>query len=162
MTVFTGHFGTSLTSRGEIIAYAGNRIDRYDAATFERIGTLPGVAGGLDAAIPSADGRSLAVFMDGTVSLYDLPRASGWATRCRWGVLAFPVALRSDGAELAVNVNAGIAVWDLDPAAQADAACAIAGRDLTKEEWNSYLSDFGEYRKTCDFDATPSRPTFEG
>jgi hypothetical protein len=27
----------------------------------------------------------------------------------------------------------------------------MAGRDLTREEWNTYLSDLGAYRSTCGF-----------
>jgi hypothetical protein len=61
--------------------------------------------------------------------------------------------LRADGAELAVNVPAGIAVWDLRPSSHADAACRMAGRDLTRDEWLAYLGDLGEYRSTCGFGA---------
>ena len=28
----------------------------------------------------------------------------------------------------------------------------MAGRDLTRDEWLSYLGDLGEYRSTCGFE----------
>jgi hypothetical protein len=59
--------------------------------------------------------------------------------------------LSADGTELAVNVPAGIAVWDLRPSSHADAACKMAGRDLTRDEWIAYLGDLGPYRSTCGF-----------
>jgi hypothetical protein len=30
-------------------------------------------------------------------------------------------------------------LWDIDPASWSEAACAIAGRDLSDEEWDRYL-----------------------
>jgi len=42
-------------------------------------------------------------------------------------------------------------VWDLRPSSHADAACRMAGRDLTRDEWMAYLSDLGPYRSTCGF-----------
>jgi hypothetical protein len=65
--------------------------------------------------------------------------------------LSYSGVLRADGTELAVNVPAGIAVWDLRPSSHADAACRMAGRDLTRDEWIAYLSDLGPYRSTCGF-----------
>ena len=62
---------------------------------------------------------------------------------------AFPGFLPPDGSELVVSVPTGIAVWDLDPKAQFTAGCRIAGRALTRAEWVTYLSGFGDYRQTC-------------
>jgi class 3 adenylate cyclase len=32
---------------------------------------------------------------------------------------------------------------------EADAACRLAGRNLTRTEWETRLADLGEYRATC-------------
>lgn len=155
---------TSLTARDEVVSVLGNRsIFRYDADTFERIGSLPSGTGGLDALSVSGDGRTLTAYdLNETVSVYDLvggirlgdpiPVAGEWNFP---GEGSFSGVIRADGAELAVNVPAGIAVWDLRPSSHADAACTMAGRDLTRDEWTAYLSEFGPYRSTCGFGHTP-------
>jgi hypothetical protein len=51
--------------------------------------------------------------------------------------LIYPAFLRPDGMTLAVTDAAGVAVWDLNPEHLADAACAVAGRNLTQTEWAS-------------------------
>jgi len=40
---------------------------------------------------------------------------------------------------LIVSEEGGLYVWDYSPAAATRAACQAAGRDLTKEEWQTYL-----------------------
>jgi hypothetical protein len=56
--------------------------------------------------------------------------------------------LRPDGLAVAVNGSAGIVEWDLDPAHLVTAACALAGRNLTRTEWAIYLGD-QPYARTC-------------
>jgi hypothetical protein len=60
-----------------------------------------------------------------------------------------PGHLRPDGKEIAVNQREGVVLWDIDPAHLAEAACLVAGRNLTESEWNTYMADFREYRATC-------------
>jgi hypothetical protein len=61
------------------------------------------------------------------------------------------IALRPDGLELAVGGSAtrGMQIWDLDPDHWLDAACRLAGRDLTREEWDTNIGDLLGYRSTC-------------
>jgi hypothetical protein len=40
-------------------------------------------------------------------------------------------------------------LWDVDPAVWRRHACAIAGRDLTREEWKLHLPPGKPYRATC-------------
>jgi hypothetical protein len=148
--------GTVMTPAGEILGKAGNnRIVRHDSETFERIDVLPAVPGGLDAVSVAADGRLLSAFSrNGTVSIYDLE--AGLRVGDPIPVTTestFSGMIRSDGEEIAVNVADGVAVWDLRPETHADAACRMAGRDLTREEWSSYLGDLSPYRSTCGFGA---------
>jgi len=43
----------------------------------------------------------------------------------------------------------GVAVWDLNPSDWEQAACRVAGRNLTSTEWDTYLSQLEPYHKTC-------------
>ena len=40
-------------------------------------------------------------------------------------------------------------LWDVDPAVWRRRACAIVGRNLTREEWRLYLPSGTPYRATC-------------
>jgi len=59
------------------------------------------------------------------------------------------VAVRSDGLQAAVIVDGGINVWDLDPDDWETAACTIASRNLTRDEWNTYIGTLAPYQRTC-------------
>ena len=62
-----------------------------------------------------------------------------------------PVALlfSPDGAYLFAITDAGRAYrWDVRPSAWARHACAVAGRALTRDEWNDVLPD-REYAPAC-------------
>jgi hypothetical protein len=85
---------------------------------------------------------------DRTVRLYDV------ATRRQIGV-PFPKGgiygqstLRSDGHVLVTSSTAGLVIWDTDARSWARRACAAAGRNLTRAEWERFLPDTG-YRRTC-------------
>ena len=58
-------------------------------------------------------------------------------------------ALRDDGGQLALGTGQGVVVWDLEPDQLVAAACRLAGRDLTREEWADHLSAFGPYHPVC-------------
>jgi WD40 repeat protein len=74
------------------------------------------------------------------------------------------VRLSLDGRWLAVggqaNANDGvrsgdtheqraIQIWDLDPTSWIRAACGVAGRNLTAEEWATHIGPLAPYRPTC-------------
>jgi hypothetical protein len=69
------------------------------------------------------------------------------------------MTLSLDGKQLAVGGEPGtgqhaIEIWDLDPDHWVAAACKIAGRNLTRDEWASNIGDLAPYRATCpDFPA---------
>jgi hypothetical protein len=57
--------------------------------------------------------------------------------------------LRPDGGQLAVATEHGVQLWDLDPGAWRDAACRLAGRNLSRDEWDRYMPPDEPYRATC-------------
>lgn len=59
-------------------------------------------------------------------------------------------AFSPDGTQLAVaGVETRAMLWDVDPAVWRRRACAIVGRNLSREEWNLYLPPGTDYRPTC-------------
>ncbi len=59
-------------------------------------------------------------------------------------------AFSPDGRLLAVaGVETRPMLWDVDPAVWRRRACAIAGRNLSREEWKLYLPPGTPYRATC-------------
>lgn len=102
----------------------------------------------------SRDGRLLMARGSGgtAVRLYDVGTGSQLggpipiALRGRW---TGGSSLRPDGRQLAVPGQFGISLWNLDPAAWHTAACQLAGRNLTKQEWDQYLGGLAPYHATC-------------
>lgn len=163
MTLFDGHTGKILIEAvpgGEISvlapdgsvfgASARGQITHYDAE-LRALRTLAGARGEISTLQISDDGRVLlAGANDQTVSVYDAASGIRLGTPLPADApFIIPGALRPDGSEVAVNGRDGILVWDLDPVLQADEACLLAGRNLTRTEWASYLGALGEWRATC-------------
>jgi hypothetical protein len=64
------------------------------------------------------------------------------------------MALTLDGRRLAIGGEPGagehaIQIWDLDPGDWVEAACRLAGRNLTRAERASHIGDLVPYRATC-------------
>jgi WD40 repeat protein len=143
----------SVSLNGLLVGADGGAITQYDLKTLEPIAALPGARGEVNSLQWSEDEQVLlATSNDQTVSVYDV------ATWTRIGdpipadaPLTFPGHLRPDGAVVAVTVRNGVELWDIDPDYLAEAACQVAGRNLTETEWETYLGSLGEYRETCDF-----------
>lgn len=58
-------------------------------------------------------------------------------------------AFSADGTQLLVaDQNGSIQTWDLDPSTWRATACRLAGRELTEQEWQTYLPD-RPYTNTC-------------
>jgi hypothetical protein len=87
------------------------------------------------------------------VHLYDVDSARQIGRTLR---LALPenapylaATLRPDGGQLAVATEHGVQLWDLDPDTWRDAACRLAGRNLSRDEWDRYMPPDEPYRATC-------------
>ncbi len=64
--------------------------------------------------------------------------------------MTLSVSFSPDGHTLAVGNNLGTAsLWNVDPVAWRELACATAGRKLSPEEWSIYMPDSEPYRLTC-------------
>lgn len=161
--------GHVMLEGGELIGMEGTRMGRYETDPLARVGTVPGATGSLEHPSLSRDSRTLLVMAgDGTALLYDT------ATGIRIGepfrtdnrplvpasvdydglVVAFSMPdgfVRPDGLEMALSMPEGVVAWDIDPDHQFEFACRIAGRDLTDNEWRTYLAGLGARQSTCGF-----------
>jgi hypothetical protein len=100
--------------------------------------------------VVSEDGRRLAVLgADQLLRLYDVETRTQLGDAIPVGISWAGAALRGDRLEAAVATDQGIVIWDLDPDHWVDAACQIAGRNLTRSEWNQYVGDLAPYHRTC-------------
>jgi DNA-binding SARP family transcriptional activator/WD40 repeat protein len=148
-----GPWKTSVSLDGLLVGAESGSITQYDLTTLEPIAELPGARGEVNSLQWSEDERVLlATSNDQTVSVFDV---ASW-TRIGDPIptdapFIFPGHLRPDGGAVTVTVREGVAVWDIGPDRLAEAACRMAGRNLTENEWETYLGSLGEYRETCDF-----------
>jgi WD40 repeat protein len=133
---------------------AHGRLSFYDPRSLEERGpSLAGTPGFVQQFGFSADGKLLTIRGgDGAVRLIDMdgPIQLGDAIELRDE--AASIALRTDGRELALPSRQGIVLWSLDIDSWIDAACKVAGRNLTQAEWVSHFTE-QDYHETC-----PSAP----
>jgi DNA-binding SARP family transcriptional activator/WD40 repeat protein len=142
---------TAVSLDGVLVGATGGSVARYDLETLEPIVTLPGARGEINTLQFSRDSAVLlATSLDQTVSIYDV------ATGTRIGdpiptaaPFIFPSFLHPGGHTVAVTVQDGVAIWDIEPGRLAAAACELAGRNLTETEWATFLGDLGDRRATC-------------
>ena len=146
-----GPIVTSVSPDGVVVGGdVSGGITRYDLETLKPIGTFPGTQSLVTQLRFSADGKILvASSLNQTLSIYDV------ATRIRLGDPIgndFPFltgSIRPDGKAVATNAPDRVSVWDIDREHLADAACKVAGRNLTPAEWDTYLGNPGDHRATC-------------
>jgi WD40 repeat protein len=102
-------------------------------------------------AISSDESLLVALDMDGSLHLWNLDsgRALGPPLRTDFANLG-PVLL-PDGQHVITGSIDGLLSWDLDPDTWRATACELAGRDLSEEEWATFLPD-EPYRGTCSSD----------
>ena len=128
----------------------------YDPGTLRPRGAaLPGALGGVYNFRFSADGNRLLIQSgDRTLRLVDVPTRTIIGDPIPIGetvdlFLNERQLLRADGKEIAAELDDNVAIWNLEPADWIGAACKVAGRNLTREEWMRYLGAFGAYHRTC-------------
>jgi len=140
-----------ISADDELIGSNPDRLTRFDLDTLEQKGSLPGSPGESSLQL-SADGRTLLALTPGETraTLYDLDASRVLGASIRLGTLDQPEAwLHPDGRAMVHNSATGVIRWDLDPDHHFEAACRIAGRELSADEWATYLADVGPQRATC-------------
>ncbi len=148
-------FDNVAAAGGIVVASTSDgRIAQLDSTSLAQIGApFAGINGPAQTlALDDAGRRLLVVGDDETLRIFDV------ATRTQLGDaidLVYHAAndapafdtdddvavLRSDGMQAAVDSGQGIVVWDLDPEHWVDAACRLAGRNLTHAEWDQHIGD---------------------
>jgi DNA-binding SARP family transcriptional activator len=155
-------FGSVAAAGGIVVASTvDGRIYELDPMSLDPVGVpFPGIDADTNALGIDERGRRLMVLgRDERLRFYDV------ATRVQLGdaidlayqyalhpaedVFGSGAVLRSDGLRAAAVTEQGIVVWDLDPAHWVDAACQLAGRNLTHAEWDQYIGDLAPYRPSC-------------
>jgi WD40 repeat protein len=145
----SGLASTAISRDGLLVASTRTGdLSFRDAVTLEPRGlSLPAGAGLSNASVElSADGSLLVASAPGQTQLFDV------ASRTPLGgsiETTGSAALDPHGKQLAVATTTGVAVWDLDPARWVEAACQLAGRNLTRDEWTTYIGDLAPYHETC-------------
>jgi WD40 repeat protein len=146
-------FAFTVSPDSQVVAAgsAGGRVRLWDLRTGRPRGAATKVAGAdINQLAISPDGRLLAVgAYDGSAAVWDL------RTRTRLGDL-FPVvrglapqvAFRPDG-RLIVGEYVSAIEWPLDRPTLQRFACQVAGRDMTRAEWEDVLPN-QPYRRVCD------------
>jgi WD40 repeat protein/DNA-binding SARP family transcriptional activator len=133
----------AFTPDGRTLATGGQEgtVVLWDMRTGRQLGApLAGHASGVARGAFSPDGRVLAT-VNGEAILWDL------ASHTQIGA-ALPirsegphaVAFLPGGSQLAAaSPDGSVVVWDVDPASWRAHACAVAGRTLTRAEWDEFL-----------------------
>ena len=140
-----------VTPLDEVVSAADERLARSPIDSLEPTSTLPKPASLGRTMQVSDDGSTLLIASwDQTVWLYDLDGGIRLGDPIEADAPDMKSAfLHRDGRSMLTNSAEGVLRWDLDPAHHAEAACRLAGRNLTPEEWATYLADLGPYRETC-------------
>jgi DNA-binding SARP family transcriptional activator/WD40 repeat protein/tRNA A-37 threonylcarbamoyl transferase component Bud32 len=145
------------------VSSLGGELTLYDLDTLDPIRRFGGSRGFITQLEGTADGTLIATKGgDHSVVLYDVE------TGVRIGSpITIPddeanwIALSLDGRWLATGGEAADGrrasqIWDLDPQAWVTAACRVAGRNLTREEWEAHIGTLARHRQTCpDLPAAP-------
>ena len=137
---------------GRVVAVTSDGvISELDPQTLQPVGPpFPGANGYVGAlAIDDLGQRLLVSAADGTLRFYDIPTRTPLGDPVETGEKDSSAALRADGLLAAAATRDGIVTWDLDPAHWRDAACRLAGRNLTHDEWDRYIGDLAPYAATC-------------
>lgn len=149
----TGVHHAAVSPRGVLVAsLEDGRLVTLDRDTLRvRDALLPAAPGRMEELRFTGDGRLLAARGgDGRVRIVDVRgrRQLGEPVRLTTGSL-LTVAMHPAGRAVLLGGSDQVVSWDLRPGAWRRAACRLAGRSLTREEWAVYLEGLGPYRRTC-------------
>lgn len=137
-----------------VTATAGGVLTFRDPETGRPTAREITVAGPTNNIVLSDDNKRMVVSTrDGDAHVYDVDstRQLGQTIRLDLPEDSFNLGatLRPDGRQLAAATEWGVQLWDLDPDAWRDAACHLAGRNLTRDEWERYMPHGEPYQAIC-------------
>ena len=138
---------------GSLLAAGGDDglVTLIDPESGRQVGApLPGVDGPVLTLAFSPDGDRLVTSSQGTVELWDVRRRQR-IVRVTPGDPGPPLfAWFADDGRTVVAADDRGGIWSIpsEPDAWVDGACAIAGRNLTRTEWDDLLPTH-PYRRTC-------------
>ena len=95
----------------------------------------------------SDDGSRVASVSDGHLSQWDGRRGYYLGT-ATVGTNGDPAFSKDESRLLFAGADGSVRSWDLDPASWVAAACRLAGRPLTEQEWSNYLPD-RPFQRVC-------------
>jgi WD40 repeat protein len=97
----------------------------------------------------SSDGAVLAVGGTGAaVRLFDVEARTPIGDPFPSSLSITAGSFTPDGRSMAV-LDEPATLWDVDPASWREKACTVAGRNMTKLEWEQYMPPDEPYRATC-------------
>jgi len=140
-----------------LVIAADGRLQVLDADTLEASGAdFPGSFDLANNLTLADDGQRLLIDNeDFTFQLADLGSRTLLGDPIVPGIEFVPGApglralLAPDGQRVAYQLYDGVVVWDLHPDVLEAAACAVSGRDLTAEEWDTYVGGLARQRPLC-------------
>jgi WD40 repeat protein/class 3 adenylate cyclase len=139
---------------GKLLAVGtqNGKIRFYDARTLERRGGTVSVSNAIVATLAYSGDSRLLVSQDLNMEfrLVDVRERATVGDPLPTAATGFGLAgFAPDGRRLALPDAAGTTLWDLDVDRWRREACILAGRDLTRAEWERYFASAGDYRETC-------------
>jgi WD40 repeat protein len=136
---------TALDQAMTALGCAGCNVILWDLSQRTEIATLSGhTSMPLDVAF-SPDGSMLASATADEVILWSVAQRAQLSTMTDG---SSPLAFSPDRQTLASGSGDGTILWDVDVTSWRSKLCAVAGRDLSKEEWETYLTG-RPYQPTC-------------
>ena len=141
------HFvaGAGLSHDGDALALSGVLGDLafVDTATGDSVLTAERPQTGGGTPVFSVDGETVVSGgSDGSVSLWDVSSGEPLGTvRAAAGTRATATWLPDSRTVLIATYDGQVFTWDTDPESWVDAACGIARRDLTDDEWAEAFGD---------------------